>query len=284
MNTTQYVGLIGWPVEHSISPAMFAAVFAHLGMDWRYTAHALPPEVLEAGVARLLAEGLRGFNVTVPHKQAILPLLDSIQPEARSVGAVNTVIVHPDGTLEGANTDVAGFGADLLQHIGSPEAGTPALILGAGGAARAAAVALLRQGYAVRVASRRETQAQALIQGVTAGLPGGPVSLHALPWDDLAAASGETHLIVNCTPAGMWPQVEASPWPEGIPFPRGVTVYDMIYRPAETTLLRQARAAGGRAIPGLGMLVRQGAEAFSLWTGRPAPFDTMLQAARQALH
>ncbi|MBN2471077.1 MAG: shikimate dehydrogenase [Anaerolineae bacterium] len=284
MSETQQVGLIGWPVAHSISPHMFTAAFASLGMDWRYTAHAIAPDDLQGGVERLLAQGLRGFNVTVPHKQAVLPLLTVIRPEAAAVGAVNTVIARADGTLEGTNTDVIGFSDDLLHHIGPPQAGARALILGAGGAARAAAFALARQGYTVLVASRRQEQAGTLIRDVGAGLPDDTANLQHLPWDDLPAASQDLRLIVNCTPVGMWPHAGATPWPEAVPLPRGVTVYDMIYRPAETVLLRQARAAGGQAISGLGMLVRQGAAAFTLWTGQAAPFDMMLQAAQEALH
>ena len=283
----QHVGLIGWPVAHSLSPAMFNAAFTHLDMPWRYTAHAIPPETLAEQLPQLRIQGLRGFNVTVPHKQAVLPFLSVVRPEAQAVGAVNTVIARPDGTWEGANTDVTGFAADLLHHLGMPKPGSSAVVLGAGGAARAAALALVQQGYAVYVASRRVESASALNKDVLAGLADTPAEhrrLEPVPWNKLPEVASGSALIVNCTPVGMWPQVDASPWPENNPFPQQVTVYDMVYRPRETALMRQALAAGGQAIDGLGMLVRQGAAAFEHWTGLAAPVEIMRHAAEQALH
>lgn len=292
------VGLIGWPVKHSLSPHMFSAAFAHLGLNWQYTAIAVPPEELATHVRDLQHQSFRGFNVTVPHKQHIMPLLDTIRPEARSVGAVNTVIAQQkDGQTQwiGTNTDVAGFAADIEHLVGPEGAAANALILGSGGAARAAAFALAQMNYQVMVASRNPTRGLRLIRDVQAGLladPNRPASvestvwrmqMRSLPWDRIGTFAQETQLIVNCTPVGMWPHVEETPWPHDVPFPQGITLYDMVYRPATTQLMDQATQAGGTAHNGLGMLVRQGAAAFELWTGQVAPIDVMLEAAQAAL-
>lgn len=295
---TRQVGLIGWPVEHSLSPHMFKAAFAHLGLDWQYTAFAIPPQELAQRVGDLQEQGIRGFNVTVPHKQAIMDVLDTIQPEARSVGAVNTVIAKKtnNGIMWiGTNTDVAGFAADIAHLIGSTGTKSTAMILGAGGAARAAAFALAQMDYEVLVASRTPTRGLSLVRDVQAGLMVDPtkkpevestiwrMQMRSIPWERIGALAPEVDLVVNCTPVGMWPHIEASPWPKDVPFPEGITLYDMVYRPANTLLMQQAIQAGGKAYNGLGMLVRQGAAAFELWTGKTAPFEIMLQAAQAAL-
>ncbi|GAB4571306.1 MAG: shikimate dehydrogenase [Anaerolineae bacterium] len=286
----QRVGLIGWPVEHSISPIMFSAAFAALKMAWQYEAFPVPPHELQQHVAQLQGRGLIGFNVTIPHKQAIMPLLDRVLPEAAAIGAVNTVVARHSETgleWEGTNTDAAGFAADLQAHLPAPHpAGTLALVLGAGGAARAAVYALLGMGYHVVVASRTLARARELVANLHAHVPAatGTQALRALAWQDLAGVASTAHLIVNCTPVGMWPNTDASPWPESIPIPSGAFVYDMVYRPAETMLVRQAGEAGAQAVSGLRMLVRQGAAAFELWTGKAAPVDVMFDAAQHALY
>ena len=294
---TQTVGLIGWPVAHSVSPAMFNAAFAALGLNWHYESIPVPPKDLDRTLQTLRKRGLRGFNVTVPHKSAILPHLETIQPEAKTLGAVNTVTtVHEKTTYwEGANTDVEGFQHDLLAHIRPPRPGAQALVLGAGGAARAAVYVLARLGFQVLIASRNPARGLDLIRAVQAGLvQANPahgkiestqwrMQFRTLPFDRLGEVHSRVDLIVNCTPLGMWPNVDASPWPESVPLPLDAAVYDMVYRPARTLLLRQADAAGLNAIGGLGMLVRQGAAAFQRWTGQDAPYDIMLAAARQVL-
>ncbi len=284
--TMNRVGLIGWPVAHSISPAMFNAAFAALGMNWRYDAYPLRPDELATGLRRLQAEGVCGLNVTVPHKRAVIDLLDAIRPEARLIGAVNTILpVAENGQIrwEGTNTDADGFHHDLLNLVGPPEPGAAALILGAGGAARAAAFVLARQGYTLTVVARTPAHGEELAQEVRRSVPQLP-GIHVAVWEALGQLDlAETRLIVNCTPVGMWPHDNESPWLPGVRIPPAAVVYDMVYRPAETRLMQQARQAGAMAYNGLGMLVRQGAAAFALWTGQEAPVDIMLQAARQAL-
>lgn len=301
------VGLLGWPVEHSVSAAMHNAAFAVLGLGWRYDLLPVPPGELEARVTALIAAGYRGFNVTVPHKQAVLrlPQIAEIDEAVEAAGAANTLIVRPDGSLRAANTDWSGFAADLRAH-GVPVEGRHALVLGTGGSARAVAYALRRLGAAsVTFASRSPSGREGVIgyeavremvepptpfrPSDTFPLEGGREESSPRPrWEGgRRAAEGEPlggdGLIINCTPAGMWPDVARSPWPDGVPFPAGAILYDLIYNPPVTRLMRQAREAGSRAIGGLGMLVRQGAAAFELWTGIPAPLEVMHEAAQGKL-
>lgn len=284
--TIHRAGLIGWPVAHSVSPAMFNAAFAALSLPWHYDAYPLRPGDLAAGLQALQAAGVCGLNVTVPHKRAVIDLLDTVRPEARLIGAVNTIVAVNDGGVtrwEGTNTDADGLHHDLLDLVGAPRPGAIALILGAGGAARAAAVTLARQGYALTIVARRPERGEELAQDVRLGLRQ-PAAIQTIPWDTLSRADlTGVRLLVNCTPVGMWPHSDESPWPPDLAIPPAAVVYDMVYRPAETQLMQQARQAGATAFNGLGMLVRQGAAAFTLWTGREAPADIMLQAARQAL-
>ncbi len=286
VSAIQRVGLIGWPVAHSVSPAMFNAAFTALGLNWRYDAYPISPDNLASGLRALQADGLRGLNVTVPHKRAVIDLLDSIRPEARLIGAVNTIAAVEEGGVirwEGTNTDAAGLHHDLRALVGLPEPGASALILGAGGAARAAAVVLARQGYTITIASRRPERGEQLVNEARRNLPA-QTEIHAIPWEALRRIDlSQIRLIVHCTPVGMWPHDDETPWPSDLAIPSAAVVYDMVYRPAQTRLMRQALDSGAAAYNGLGMLVRQGAAAFTLWTGREAPIDIMLDAARQAL-
>ncbi len=274
-------GLMGWPVGHSKSPAMHNAAFRAAGVDGRYVLLPVQPHRVGEAVAGLRALGFRGANVTVPHKQAVIPFLDALTPEARAIGAVNTIIVQADGTLVGTNTDAAGFLQDL-QELGAPLpelAESSALILGAGGSARAVAYALASGGIPARVLARRPEQAQALVASLTPHLSETDL-LSARAWPELADLAAAARLIVNCTPVGMTPHTDASPWPDDLPFRPDQLVYDLVYNPRQTRLMRQAQAAGARAHNGLGMLVRQGARAWELWTGRPAPVAVMWEAVK----
>lgn len=271
--------LLGYPLSHSVSPAMHNAALAHVGRaDWRYEARPIEPARLAEAVAQLRAQEVAGANVTVPHKQAIVPLLDGLTPVAQAIGAVNT-IVKREGKLIGHNTDAAGLLADL-HALGLSIAKRPVLILGAGGSARAAVAAAASVASEVRVVARRRAQAVHLQSLITDN-----ASLTIFDWTPLglAQAAYGCALIVNCTPLGMAPHVAASPWPDGVPFPPGAFVYDLVYNPPETQLVREARAAGLRAATGLGMLVEQGALAFELWTGATAPRRVMRAAAEQSL-
>ncbi len=278
---TQLVGVIGWPVTHSLSPLLHNAVFAHLGLNWRYVPMPVREADLTAAVRGLAALGFRGANVTVPHKTAVIPLLNSVTDAVHVVGAVNTIRVDlSTGKLEGLNTDMSGFLTDLAANSVRIENGTPVIILGAGGAARACAAGLVRSGAKVTLVNRSLERAQAVVQFLRSSWPQSSVTaepMSALPW----LLKGVT-LIVNATSVGLWPDVNVSPWPPEVPFPPGVTVYDTIYRPLKTRLMQDAEKAGARVVGGLGMLIYQGAAAFEAWTGQPTPLQVMRQAAESA--
>jgi shikimate dehydrogenase len=279
--TTRLLGLLGWPVAHSLSPAMHNAAAAALGLDLVYVPLAVPPAVLPQAVSGLAALGFLGANVTVPHKESILPLLDEVAPAAAAIGAVNTVQVARAAagatTLQGFNTDWQGFLEDLEAHA-VEVAGRECILLGAGGSARAVAYALAHAGARIHLFARRPAQAEAVVSQLGAHFAA--AALHAHAWDELTAfvARGSGPLIVNTTPVGMHPATQASPWPTGTPLPAGAFVYDLIYNPAQTRFLQQARAAGCRAVNGLGMLLRQGALAFTRWTGQEPDLAVMAQA------
>ena len=288
------LALLGFPLAHSLSPAMHNAALAAVGLrDWHYEAMPIEPTRLAEAVAILRGGDYVGANVTVPHKETIIPFLDGLTPVADAIGAVNTVVVrvgakHPSATalrgsaqdasplLIGHNTDAAGLLADLVAHD-VHISDRPVLILGAGGAARACVAACAGAGATVRVAARRREQATTL-QPLTSDL-----QLFDFTGHDLARAAADCALIINCTPLGMSPHVNVSPWYDSVPFPRGAFVYDLVYNPPDTLLTRQARAAGLRAATGLGMLVEQGALAFELWTGKTASRAIMRQAAETKL-
>lgn len=270
---------LGYPLSHSLSPAMHNAALAHVGLhDWRYDAMPVEPARLAEAVAVIRGDEYAGANVTVPHKETIIPLIDGLTPVAEAVSAVNT-IVKRDGKVIGHNTDAAGLLADLYAHD-VHISDRPALILGAGGSARAAVAACAGVGAEIRIAARRREQARSLISILQ--FPD-QLRIFDLTVLDLERASRDVALIINCTPLGMSPNVNASPWFESVPFPRGAFVYDLVYNPADTLLTKQARAAGLRAATGLGMLVEQGALGFELWTGKTAPRKLMRQAAEQKL-
>jgi shikimate dehydrogenase len=253
--------VIGHPVAHSRSPAMHTAAYRKLGLDWEYTAVDVDPAGLAAFVARLEAAGYAGVNVTVPHKQAVLPLCDEVSAEARRCGSVNTVLVR-EGGLRGETTD----GRGLLWALG-PVQPSDALVLGAGGAARAAVTALGDAGWTVRVSARREAAARAL-------------GADTVPWPPRQGAA----LVVNATPIG---QREYTGSGTSYSFPPeliepGMVVVDLAYRgdASPTPLISAAAGRGARAVDGLDVLVGQGILAFELFTGVPAPVEVMRAAAR----
>jgi shikimate dehydrogenase len=256
------IGLIGHPVAHSASPRMQNAAFASVGMDWTYELWPTPLEELPARLHDVRhAPDIAGCNVTIPHKQNVMPALDQLSEHAGVLGAVNT-IVKRDGALIGHNTDWLGFLADLRFHQFTPEPGARALVLGAGGSARGIVYALLHSGMRVQIVNRDAGRAAALADDLRAL---GDVAAIARVHDAAAPA-----LVVNCTSAGMEPNEHTSPWPEDAPFPADAFLYDLVYKPRRTRLMQQASAAGARAVDGIGMLAEQGAAAFELWTGIPA--------------
>jgi shikimate dehydrogenase len=271
--TTQVVGVIGWPVQHSLSPAIHNAAFAALGLDWVYVPLPVPPGSVRQATGGLVGLGLRGANVTMPHKTECAELADELSDDARRLRAVNTLVVAGD-RLQGHNTDAPGFDRFLRQDAGFDPRGRSALVFGAGGVARAVALALARAGaaelsVAVREASRA-SDLRAAVDGT--GLP-----VDVVPIDEATAVRAD--LVVNATPLGA-DGTTAPPIPLLDP---GVLVVDLLYRPAVTPLQAEARNAGAEAFGGLGLLLHQAALSFELWTGTPAPLDVMSAAALAAL-
>lgn len=269
------IGLIGYPVAHSASPRMQGAAFAAVGLDWQYELWNTPHEDVAARVRMIRDDpGIGGANVTIPHKQSVMPYLDEISPQAQAIGAVNTIIkVTPETSdvlprLYGDNTDWIGFLNDLRWHGVQPEAFDQALVLGAGGSARGIVYALASCGLRVHVVNRDPARARELVESLQPVFSDMP--LRAYVQAELAAASIRAQLIVNCTSAGMSPNAGTTPWLDGVPFPTGAVLYDLVYKPARTRLLQQAEEAGLRALGGIGMLAEQGATAFERWTGIPA--------------
>jgi shikimate dehydrogenase len=279
----QRVALIGWPVEHSMSPAMHNAAFAALDLEWRYQLLPTEPGRVATAVAKLRAEGFRGANVTQPHKEAAMSNLDDLTETAKAIGAVNTIEVR-GGRLIGHNTDADGFVAALL-HARFRAGGVRAAVVGAGGGARAAVFGLLQNGAEeVWLLNRSAGRAEALAHDLDR-CNGGPPRLRVLPLtvETLLESARAADLLIHTTPVGMWPHSGASIWPDAVPLPAHLVVFDLIYNPPETRLLRQARESGAQAIGGLEMLVQQGVLAFQIWTGQPAPVGVMREAAEHAL-
>ena len=243
-------GVLGWPVAHSRSPQIHHAAYEALGLDgWRYQRLPVPPDAFEETVRALPGAGFDGANVTIPHKEAALALADSASPEAREIGAANTLTFEEDGTIAADNTDAPGF----LAAIGTPPA--TALVLGAGGSARAVVWALKSAGADVAVLARTPRD----IGGRNVDAP------------------TDAEMLVNCTPLGL-KEDDALPLdPQGY-----TTVVDLAYRAGGTALIRAAEAAGTRTVDGVEILVRQGALSFERWTGLEAPLDAMRLAAQGA--
>lgn len=268
--------LLAHPAGHSLSPAMHDAAFAALGIVGRYRAWDVAPADLSDALAQLrTSDELLGANVTVPHKLAVLPFLDERTEEAARLGAVNT-IVRRDGRLIGHNTDAIGLAAALATLARPPGPGS-AVILGAGGAARAALAVFTAAGARVALHNRTAARAEALAD---AWSPHGAVRL--LDASGLVAAVRDADWVVNTTSVGMHGGPPGSPLPDGL-LPRRGCVIDLVYRPRPTPLLRAASAAGLATHDGLAMLLHQGAAAFEAWTGRDAPVAVMQGALERAL-
>lgn len=275
--------VLGHPVRHSVSPPMQNAAIASMGLDAVYVAYEVQPGDLPAAVAGLKALGAAGANCTIPFKEQVIPLLDEMTPQAKLVGAVNT-LKWEGGRCTGHNTDMDGFLLDLADE-GFDPAGCTALVLGAGGSARAVVAGLLSAGAQVMVANRNPQRAADLVEELLRRQPAAAGRLSTCPLDGplFTGAMRSATLLVNTTPAGMSPRVEESP-----PIPveamhRQQFVYDLIYNPLETRLLAGARGKGARTACGAGMLARQGALSLEWWTGAPAPADLMKQVILDSL-
>jgi shikimate dehydrogenase len=274
--------LFGYPLGHSISPSMQNAALRALGLDHiEYVKKPIPPEQMDEMIAALRSNDCIGANVTVPHKAAILPRLDEISELAQEIGAVNTVVKQsrPDGTqkLVGDNTDAYGF-MESLRARRIETRGMCVVILGAGGAAAAAAYALAQAGAReIVLLNRSLTRAVALADRLNRKFPQMALALN--DWDAVERA----RLVVNATSVGMSPHMDESPLPTHAKLAPDAVLYDLVYNPPETKFLHEAKMRGVRTIGGLEMLIYQGARALELWTGQPAPVEVMRRAAEEAL-
>jgi shikimate dehydrogenase len=257
------LGVLGWPVGHSRSPAMHNAAFRALGLTgWHYQRLPAPPEVFAETVRALPAAGFAGANVTIPHKEAALALADEATDAARAIGAANTLQFGDDGAIRASNTDAPGFLAALPE---SP-AGRSALVLGAGGSARAVAYALREAGAArVQVHNRTPERARRLAEEL------------GVDWVDRPVPAD---LLVNCTSVGLGPDGFKTMPVSADSLGTYATVADLVYRPGDTALISRARERGCAVVDGLEVLVRQGALSFAAWTGLDAPIDVMREGAR----
>jgi len=265
------VGVIGWPVEQSVSPPIHNAAFADLGMDWIYVRLPVPPGAMSEAMQRLAADEFRGANVTMPHKTAAAELAAELSEDAATTKAVNTLVASAGG-FAGHNTDTPGFANFLRQDTGFDAHGRSALIFGGGGAGRACALALAREGIETVFVAVRDRSKGAAVAEVLAGIG---VTLRILDINDAASAGAD--LVVNATPLGTRR--------EHLPAPRlgpGIVAVDLVYHPRVTPFLEAARAAGAAAFGGLGMLVHQAALSFELWTGIVPSLDVMRAAAESA--
>lgn len=275
--TTAVVGVLGYPVKHSLSPLMHNAAFVAMGLDWVYVPFSVSPASLADAVRGAAALGIRGLNVTIPHKNAVIPFLDQLTPEATAVASVNTIALTAHGLI-GHSTDGVGF-LRALTVRGFAVPGTHAVILGAGGASRAVVGALAAQGAARITVIARHPERAAALHALAEQLAPGMIDFRAIPWDDAARhAIADAQLVVNATPIGMAPQAK-----ERMPIPAewlsaATWVYDLVYTPAPTAWLHAAAERGCQTIDGLDMLVYQGAEALTFWTQQPAPIAVMRAA------
>ena len=279
---TVKLGIIGFPIRHSISPAFQQAALDHLGLDATYEAWEVKPENVGEFVNGLRSPEMAGINITVPHKEAVIPFLDEVDDWSTAAGAVNT-IVNRNGKLTGHNTDGPGFLRALREAGSFSPHGKNVLVLGAGGAARGVVLALIRDAVGnLTIANRTLDRAQQLSRMARDnGLDAKSISLEE---EGLAAAAASATLIVNCTTVGMshGPDVAGSPLPPSL-IPATSLVYDLVYNPLETPLLRDAARAGAGTLGGIYMLVYQGADSFKMWTGQDAPVAVMLEAATKAM-
>lgn len=283
-----HLGLTGYPLGHSLSPKLHSAALHYYDLQGEYSLFPIKPEALQSLnqlLGRVRSGKITGLNVTIPHKQNVIPFLDELTETARAVGAVNTIYLR-DKKLIGDNTDSPAFLADLMDFLTETHSRVfgeelvvrqkRAIVLGAGGSARAVVYALLKDGWNIILAARRIEQAQQLANSFPDHELG--ITDSTLPNIEFSNIT----LIVNTTPVGMAPNTHRSPWPENLSFPPHAAIYDLVYNPYETNLVKDARSQGLRATSGRGMLVEQAALAFELWTGKQVSREIMLSAVEES--
>jgi shikimate dehydrogenase len=278
------LGLIGYPLGHSLSPRIHTAALQACGLDGDYSLFPIDPQDtqgLKDLLQRVRIGEITGLNVTIPHKQNVIEFMDELTPTAKAIGAVNTIYMRGD-KLVGDNTDAFGFLADLKRFLTLECDSSRArsgmlsqvqknvLVLGAGGSARAVVYALLNDGWKVSLASRRIEQAEQLASSISTQ------AIETVNFSDLGLLTFD--LLVNTTPLGMFPNIDQSPLPENVALSKNTVVYDLVYNPRETKLVKDAHAQGLSATTGLGMLVEQAALAFELWTGKTPPREILFES------
>jgi len=276
---TRIYGLMGDPVEHSVSPAMQNAAFEARGLDAVYLPFKVKSQELQPAIQGIRALNIQGLNVTIPHKVAVIPFLDELDPLAENIGAVNT-IVNEEDSLKGFNTDASGFLKALLSEGIQPERKN-VVILGAGGAARAIAFILADRGANLIILNRHIEAAQDLADRIVNLFRREVQALEMKP-GNLQTALKSGDIIVNTTSVGMSPGLSETPVPPSL-IQRGQVVFDIIYNPVRTRLMDESKKRGAKVIGGVEMLVQQGAAAYEHWTGQEAPIEVMRQAALKAL-
>jgi shikimate dehydrogenase len=279
------LGLVGYPLVHSLSPKIHTSALQACGLQGDYSLFSVHPDgtqSLNDLFSRVRSGEINGLNVTIPHKQNAMRFLDELTPTAGSIGAVNTIYLR-ENKLTGDNTDAAGFLKDLHRFLTNHQSPTPqisksAIVLGSGGSARAVVHALARDGWKVTIAARRIEQAQQLASSFAE---------HQMHIADISLSNIEfskISLVVNTTPIGMTPNTNQSSWPENLPFPPRAAIYDLVYNPRETKLVKDACLQGLSATTGLGMLIEQAALSFEIWTGHQPSREVMSAAVNDIEH
>src|SRR6266498_2130873 len=270
------LGLIGYPLSHSLSPKIHTAALQSCALKGNYSLFLIHPDDKQ-GLKDLMAQvrsgEIHGLNVTIPHKQNVIQFLDELTTTAQSISAVNTIYLR-DNKLIGDNTDASGFLSDLKRFLTTEtrrRGDSNAFVLGAGGSARAVVNTLVRDGWEVTIAARRIQQVQQLRDAFT------NYKLQIADFNLSNTELSNISLIVNTTPLGMTPNIDGSPWPENLPFPPHAAIYDLVYNPKETKLVRAAHNQGLQATTGLGMLIEQAALSFEIWTSH-SPFREIMRA------
>ena len=275
--TTKIVGIFGYPVRHSASPAMHNAAFKSLGLDYAYLPFEVRPEKVGEAARALIPLNITGVNITIPHKETIIPYLSGTSREAELIGAVNTIVVRSD-ELIGYNTDGQGFVASLREDGGKEIKGKALLVLGAGGAARAiVAQAALEGAGKILVTDKIKEKAEKMVSDIRKNISSGEI--RTIPREEIKPRLRETDFLINATPVGMNPQDPLIIDPDWLS--SSLLVFDLVYNLGETKLMKAARERGCRVIGGLGMLIHQGAISFKLWTGKDAPIRVMREVLEE---